>query len=261
MEYRNLWAGVLTDHLRRDAVVAGPTAQIIVGSGNNAKTFHLHKKLLCECSTYFNAALNNGFAETKDQVVNMDDGKPDISETFTTWLYEGKLNKVTLPSDDGSAVLEEYLFRLYVFADKRGIGDLANDTITMLASYWAHNKISLSDVTWVIILVSRKSTLYNLILDCLVLELRNNEISNDRPGAFTLPAEFLIDLLLRSNELPEHFDQFEKCLQAVCHYHCHEGQGVMSEEHCIKKVEAGCNIYYEYQLQDVEQLAWDGHPV
>ena len=227
---RHISTGTITDHLHSDAIAAGPTAQIIVGSAENTKTFYVHKQLLCNSSTYFNVALNNGFAETRDQIVRLDDEDPDIILTFILWLYEGKLNKETLPLDQPSGMLDRYLFKLYVLSDKRGIGRLANDTITMLASFWSQSQVNLSEVAWIITLVSRNSKLYELILDNLILELRADTLHHRRLGAMDLPKEFLFDLLARTTELSESFCQSHQCFGAVCHYHCHGEQGLLSKE-------------------------------
>jgi hypothetical protein len=239
----------------RDALTS-PTAQIIVGSGASVKTFNIHKQLLCDSSTYFRAALNNGFAETRDQKITLDDEEPAILETYLVWLYEGQLSKKTLPLDDIPEVLEKYLFKLYIFADKRGIGNLANDTITMLASYWSVECVPLSEVTWVILLISRNSKLYDLLLDKLVLELRDQELEGRRSEVMNLPQGFLFDLLIRSNELSECFNDSYKCYQAVCHYHDHAGQGIMNEEDCIRNIEAGWNTYHK--IEALEQRSWEG---
>jgi hypothetical protein len=240
----------------RDAIT-GPTAQIIVGSSAGIKTYSIHKKLLCDSSTYFKAALNNGFVETKEQTITLDDEDPAIFRTFALWLYEGKLNKKTLPLDVYIGVLENYLLKLYVFADKRGIGNLANDTITMLAAYWSENRVILSEVAWAVRLVSCSSKLYDLCLDMLVIGFREEGMSSldrCRLDALELPKEFLLDLLSKCHELSPHYCEWHQCFQAVCHYHCHEGQGIMSEEDCIRNTENGCNIYDE--LKDLEQCPW-----
>jgi hypothetical protein len=61
------------------ANLTGPFAEITVGAGSSAVVFNLPKKLLCESSTYFKAALNNGFAETATQKITLDDDDPNRS--------------------------------------------------------------------------------------------------------------------------------------------------------------------------------------
>ncbi|KAI4852050.1 hypothetical protein E4T44_01744 [Aureobasidium sp. EXF-8845] len=242
-----------------NAVASGPTAQIIVGSGADAKSFHVHKKLLCDSSTYFKAALNNGFMETKNQIIELEDEEHAVILSFILWLYDDKLNKKTLPAEYTNGALEKHLFKVYVFADKRGIKNLANDTITMLAAHWMTHNVTLSEVTGVIRLISRKSKLYDLLLDILTIGLRHDvmlTLESCRPDVLNLPKEFLLDLLLKGYKLSKDFEHWHQCFRAVCHYHCHEGQGIMSKEDCIRNIENGWNIYYE--LDDLSQGPWEG---
>jgi hypothetical protein len=241
--------------LLRDAIT-GPTAHIIVGSGASIKTFSIHKKLLCDSSTYFKAALNNGFAETQEQTITLDDEDAAVFRTFALWLYEGGLNKKTLPHEKISGRLVKHLFNLYVFADKRGIGNLANDTVTMLASYWTRNNINLTEVECEVLVILRNSTLYELVLDNLALELREDEMDYDLLAASDLPKEFLIDFLRQISQLCGAFTGNLKCLQAVCHYHCHKGQGTLGKEECIRNTEAGRSTYYEHP--NLKQKYWQG---
>jgi len=164
-----------------------------------------------------------------------------------------------MPPEDITGAVEEYLCKLYIFADKRGIGNFANDTITMLASYWSERLVTLSETTWVVLHISRKSKLYELILDNLILELRSGELDSCRLEAVDLSKEFWSDLLIKSDQLSEHFSGHMKCIQAVCHYHCHEGQGIMSQEEFIHNIDAGYNIYHgTNNIHDQAQVAWEG---
>ncbi|KAI4728593.1 hypothetical protein E4T49_03561 [Aureobasidium sp. EXF-10728] len=235
-----------------DAVTSGSIAKIIVGSGTDIETFTVHKKLLCDSSTYFKAALNNGFRETKDQTITLDDENPGVFRTFVVWLYETKLNADMI--DEGHETFEGHLFKLYVFADKRGIVDLANDTTTMLASYWISRRITLSEVAQVVPLILRHGKLYSLIIDSLLLEMRAGVAAMDFEGA-DIPKEVLIDLLSRIAIVPMGFRETCMCFQSICHYHCHSGQNVLSEEECIFRIQARDNVY---DPDDVElrQKTW-----
>ncbi|KAI4720286.1 hypothetical protein E4T48_03418 [Aureobasidium sp. EXF-10727] len=235
-----------------DAVTAGSIAKVIVGSGSDIETFTVHKKLLCDSSTYFKAALNNGFKETKDQTITLDDEDPEIFRTFVVWLYETKLNADMIY--EGHESFQGHLFNLYVFADKRGIANLANDTTTMLASYWAHEWVSVSEVARVVPLISRSGKLYKLIIDSLLLEMRGGHDTGDLEDA-DIPKEILIDLLSRAFIVSVDFNKCRMCFQSICHFHCHGGQNVLSEEECILRIQAGDNVY-EPDGVDLKQQAW-----
>jgi hypothetical protein len=59
---------------------------ITVGKGDSAVVLNLPKELLCNSSTYFKAALNNGFLETMTQNITLDDD-PDVFSTYAVWLF------------------------------------------------------------------------------------------------------------------------------------------------------------------------------
>jgi hypothetical protein len=189
-------------------------------------------------------------------MITLDDEDPAIFRTLVLWLYDGKLDLETLPPDSVRGRVEHHLFKLYVFADERGIRNLANDTITMLAAYWTEKEINLVEVAWVIVFVSHNSKLYDLILDVSVLELRDASLHTLREGVIKLSKEFLLDLLLRSNELSERFRDHYNCLQSAYHYHCHQGEGFLSEDDCIYNIEASDNTYYNDG--GVVQCDWTG---
>ncbi|KAG9759088.1 hypothetical protein E4T50_07052 [Aureobasidium sp. EXF-12298] len=239
--------------------IAGPTALIVVGSSANSECFHIHKQLLCDCSTYFKAALNNGFIETQNQTIELDDEDPIIFRTFVLWLYEKKLDKEAIPSSDETEVFQRHMLELYVFADKRGIVDLANDTITMLACLWSCEDVVLDDIEWLFPLILSKSQLYRLLLDNLILEARASSMTRGRLLGAGLPKAILVDLFLRSNHLPESFNLHTACFNSVCYYHLHDQQDGMSKEECIRRVEAGYNVWSpNINLKQQEwNLGWD----
>ncbi|KAH0337205.1 hypothetical protein KCU81_g8228, partial [Aureobasidium melanogenum] len=235
--------------------ITGPTAQIIVGKGGNVQRFNIHKKLLCDSSTYFKAALNNGFAETRDQKITLDDEDPAVFRTYVAWLYKERLDTRTMPSGVQKEAVQRHMLELYVFADKRGIITLLNDTITMLASRWAVTSVSLNDIAWLFPLIPHTSKLYQLLVDNLVLELKDTSEIRRRLVEGDLPRTALIDISLRRQSLRRNFKRYEACFESVCHYHLHEQSGGMSRQECIRRIEAGDNVWSD-EL-DLEQCMWE----
>ncbi|THY03989.1 hypothetical protein D6D01_10156 [Aureobasidium pullulans] len=205
-------------------------AEIVVGTPDNSETFYLHKKLLCDSSSYFKAALNNGFAETTSQKITLDDEDPDIQE--------------------------EHLLKLYLFADKRGIVNLANDTITMLASFWANCRVVKSKTNWIFSEILASSGLYDLILDSMFLELRDNSPDISRLNAADLPKSVLIDLLEREMRYRRGLSDFNACILSACHYHVHGPDGVLTEAECIETIKKGHNIFEYEGGEDYTQILW-----
>ncbi|THX44936.1 hypothetical protein D6D08_10487 [Aureobasidium pullulans] len=199
----------------------GPTAQIIVGPSGNTQTFNIHKKLLCDSSAYFKAALNNGFAETTSQKITLDDEDPAIFHVFAVWLHDSEI--VLHPAVP--AARETNLLELYLFADKRGIINLANDTITVLASFWVNHRIAKARINWIFDEILTSSELYRLILDSICLEFRDGFATEDDLKTSDLPKSVLVDLLVRQRDYRTTLSDLDSCLYSICHYHVHGPDG------------------------------------
>ncbi|TIA19401.1 hypothetical protein D6C80_02958 [Aureobasidium pullulans] len=230
-----------------------PCAEIVVGTPDNSETFYLHKKLLCDSSSYFKAALNNGFAETTSQKITLDDEDPAIFRTFASWLYHPS---IVLPSEHRN-VQEKHLLQLYLFADKRGIANLANDTITMLAFFWAVHCVIGSKINWVFSEILASSKLYDLILDSLFLELRGKVSDTNDLLQADLPRSVFIDLLEREMRYRRGLSDFNACILSACHYHVHGPDGVLTEAECVETIEKGHNIWRYEGGGDYAQIPWN----
>ncbi|THW87138.1 hypothetical protein D6D15_06900 [Aureobasidium pullulans] len=230
-----------------------PCAEIVVGTPDNSETFYLHKKLLCDSSSYFKAALNNGFAETTSQKITLDDEDPAVFRIFASWLYHPI---IVLPSED-LHTQEEHLLKLYLFADKRGIVNLANDAITMLASCWVNYRVVKSKTNWIFSEILASSKLYDLILDSMFLELRYNSPDISRLNAADLPKPVLIDLLKREMRYRRGLSDFDACILSACHYHVHGPDGVLTEAECVETIEKGHNIWRYESSGDYTQIPWN----
>ncbi|THY07998.1 hypothetical protein D6D01_09700 [Aureobasidium pullulans] len=176
--------------------LTGPFCEITVGSGDAAVVFSLPKALLCNSSTYFKAAFNNGFSETSLQKINLDDDDPHIFRTYATWLFEREIANEAISNNS-----EAFCYELYIFADKRGIRGLANDSVTMIASYWTDTCVDFSLTKKYLPQLPSKSGLYNLVLDNMILNMRgwaSDNFWNDT-GFEEYSKEILVDLLKRES--------------------------------------------------------------
>jgi hypothetical protein len=121
--------------MNRDSI-SGRPATIKVGRGPHAGVFTVQKALLCSSSTYFKAALNGTFVEGHTQTIDLDDEDPSIFRTYVAWLYQGSLRSLDIEIElDDPQDFGQHIAGVIVFADKRDIGDLKNDAISMLLSY------------------------------------------------------------------------------------------------------------------------------
>ncbi|KAL9032508.1 MAG: hypothetical protein Q9180_006459 [Flavoplaca navasiana] len=62
-----------------------------VGSGGDAESWIIHKRLLTHHSPFFAAALKGNFAESATNTVSLVEDDPDAFKLFVQWLYSGEL--------------------------------------------------------------------------------------------------------------------------------------------------------------------------
>jgi hypothetical protein len=195
--------------------------------------------LLCNSSTYFKAALNNGFSETASQKITLDDDSPDVFRTYAAWLFEHEITNDSLSEVEN---LERHLFYVYIFADKRGIRCLANDVVTMMCSFWVVEPIRLSTTIECMPLLPPECTLYELALDSLVLLSRQGEWDEDEwEGFCSHPTGIIVELFKREQNFPRSFVNFSNCFESICHYHKHDDHD--EKDGCIKNTERGRNVF------------------
>lgn len=194
--------------------------------------------MLCESSTYFKAALNNGFAETAAQKITLDDDDPEIFRTYAAWLFQGEISTECFDEFDN---IDQHLFDVYIFADKRAIRCLANDVVTEIASLWYTDRIALNTTAKYLPRIPPQCTLYELVVDNLVLESRDATWDEDDWEAFgSHPKEIIVEMYKREQAFPGSFQDSSDCFDSICHYHEHKDDD--EQRKCIGKRERGRNV-------------------
>ena len=105
----------------------GAVVKIFVGEGKTY--FQVHRDLLCEASSFFNAAFVGPaeFKETSEQSISLPEDDADTFEVLVKWLYGKRLSD---PEPRRSwEVNYHYLARLDVLADKYDIAGIRNEII------------------------------------------------------------------------------------------------------------------------------------
>ena len=97
----------------------GETVQIIVGVGDEQKSFILHKDILRFYSSYFRAALDSDFVEGSTNKIEFLEEDVDTFERFVFWLYSRTFDRDD--TWDFNAKIE-----LWTFGDLRDIPLLQN---------------------------------------------------------------------------------------------------------------------------------------
>ena len=89
----------------------------------------MHKKLLCDTSGFFQAALNGNFKESTSQTIEMAEDDADVFHCFQYWAYTGVIEQEPRNHSD---ISWHTLIDLYIFAEVRCIPALQNTAINVL---------------------------------------------------------------------------------------------------------------------------------
>lgn len=77
-----------TEEAPPNHVFLTPIITIIVGTGNEAKTFHVHEGLLTDESQYFKAALRSNMVEAETKTFKLDEDHPGAFHLFVHYIYK-----------------------------------------------------------------------------------------------------------------------------------------------------------------------------
>lgn len=107
-----------------------PIVNLLVG--DTETSFHVHKTLLCDASTFFKATFSSQFKEATKNSMKLPEDDLDTFKRFLSWLYT---KKYALSACGASVLTEErylQLAKLHVLADKLGVSTLKNGIIDRL---------------------------------------------------------------------------------------------------------------------------------
>lgn len=184
--------------------------------------FPIHKNLLCNCSSYFAAALKGGFKEAKTGTIILADEHPEVISRFKTWLYNN-----TFLNEPPTNHAWNWALNLFVFPEEHFIPHLQNAIIDKLIQLSRHG-IGTVDLaahvarTWRTL--SSHSPLRAFLVDT-ILEKGDleREFAEDRWEQF--PPDFLAAVSLRAQQLSRNSsERFGGDFRKVSceRYHVHE---------------------------------------
>ncbi|KAM0797440.1 hypothetical protein BDR22DRAFT_892292 [Usnea florida] len=128
-------SGLTSPKLKSKNIRRSPTLYdtiIYVNVGPTRERFGIHKSLLSHHSSYFKAALEGGFEESKTGVINLRDEDPDVFWAFKEWLYSDAVAYQHYPTHDGKW---SALINFYVFAEKNIIPKFQNALIDAMIGF------------------------------------------------------------------------------------------------------------------------------
>ncbi|TVY40715.1 hypothetical protein LSUB1_G002409 [Lachnellula subtilissima] len=101
------------------------TELVTIYVGKEQKEYIVHKKAICDTADYFSKAFTGAFEE-RVGVMYLPEESSDAFGLFVHWLYRGRVSLVH------SQKHLERLFKLYVFAEKLCLVELANKTMDII---------------------------------------------------------------------------------------------------------------------------------
>ncbi|OJD35418.1 btb poz domain protein [Diplodia corticola] len=128
----------------------GEVVKVVVGKGERSEELEFHQGLLCAASSYFEAGFKKGrFKEGNEGVIRLEEDDVDTVKRFKEWLYGRPTLPKTLTSDQGPdgrgvADIDMSIFRLYYFADCRGVLSLKNVIINLVAGLLRYTQPTVS---------------------------------------------------------------------------------------------------------------------
>ncbi|KAF6240312.1 hypothetical protein HO173_001923 [Letharia columbiana] len=164
---------------------------VLIKVGPGKQVFHIHKKLLCDNSTYFHAAINGSFKEAKDQSIEMPEDDPGVFRHFQYWTYTGNIVPEAQGAQEAKTIQWNILTSLYAFAEARDIPLLQNATIDLaILRLQAEHRMPVE-----LLLDIYENTSENSRLRILFVDFAAHR-GTIRKGWFggRCPIEFLIDL-------------------------------------------------------------------
>ncbi|KAF2443932.1 hypothetical protein P171DRAFT_485401 [Karstenula rhodostoma CBS 690.94] len=97
-------------------VLGNEFVTVVVGTGDERKSFALHKSVVCKRSEFFHASLCGDWKESHADKIELPEDDPDIFQLYNQSLYVGNVHQAE--PDESSQSKYHYLGQLYVFADK-----------------------------------------------------------------------------------------------------------------------------------------------
>ncbi|MDI1488145.1 MAG: hypothetical protein OHK93_007419 [Ramalina farinacea] len=179
---------------------------ILITVGPEKAKHYVHSPLLCEESGFFRAAINSGFKESSEQVIDLPGEKAEHLDNFIHWLYREKfpklsaeiVNNTEYPKHDNDIIKStDRLCYQFTFADKYDIPRLRKYVLLELIKL-AHNckAPSASMIVRYYEATVKKSPLRRLLCDWYTLRVGQKFFESDEyQEGFSQSPEWAVDLL------------------------------------------------------------------
>ena len=171
---------------------------MIVGTGDQQKTWYLPKKVLTRCSPFFDAALNGKFVEASSKVINLPEDNPIAFEIWVTWLSLGKCKDLFGTDYDNDYV------RAWTLGDKLACPAFQDHVMFQFLSWWVSGEgLYLDTIKLAYEVSSPGSKLRHLFIDWFAWNKRNGSLRQELDEYVTFlreQTEFSEDVVVREVE-------------------------------------------------------------
>lgn len=125
--------GVIRHHLIRLMLMGEETVTIIVGEGEGAKKFVIHKDFLMNKVAFFEKMFNSKFLESSTGTATLPEDSPEAFEVLVEWIYCSTLKTLHGETSDDPC-LPDLAISIVGLAEKYMLPELGDRAITYLAN-------------------------------------------------------------------------------------------------------------------------------
>ena len=186
--------------------------------------FIVHRDRLCNCSSFFKAALDARWQQSGiDQIIELPEDNLKAVQTFVEWLYSA--SSVRLDYDPYEEDLEDDLYsqwrehhlepiKALIFADKYDIPRFKLKLIKKLRSYWRNydgTPPSHDAISYAYLNTCRGSSIRRFLADWLCSSFRSSWYQDDwvQEWLLSMP-EFAVDMVVAQSSVERKGEKGEK---------------------------------------------------
>jgi hypothetical protein len=198
--------------LETEAVYSPQMITLIVGEGDDAKSFSIHQDILCNSSAFFKAACKPQWMKADERVITFPDDDPVALQGMVYWM---KHKEIRVPAGlEATLVRSEqqwgFFIKLYVLGDKYLVPKLVNDAIDSILIMREGRYLALANVSYAYLNTMPGSHLRSLIADMVACEIHLDDFED---WELTFCPEFLLDV---AKSCMRHKHDTAKAARVIC---------------------------------------------
>ncbi|KAI9695340.1 MAG: hypothetical protein M1820_008692 [Bogoriella megaspora] len=197
--------------------------KVIVGSQPNRKTYCIYRCLLCHDSSYFRKALSGESKEAHERTITLDQDSVETFKAVHLWLHTRRIYQSESGDPNAVPLQFEGLFKIYFFADMKGMPALKNAAVDAVFTKYLQNlEYPARSVPLVYENTSQDCTLRRVLVDLAVRNYGCQRLIQEHRT--NLVNDFLVECIMAMRALRGRLDvQPKGWIESVnrCQYHDH----------------------------------------